>query len=637
MLGAAHREREGPLERDLESVEAFVGLMARGVVEAMRRQDFERLLSWVGREAPRALASEFGEASSEKAQRTASLALATAIWDVTPLPGNGFRPRPRPRPGRNEPCLCGSGRKFKRCCGDELADVPVLPAEELWDLVAPDLRDSEIRRFLEDPVLPPEGLAPLGHQAAERGHESLALTSLARCFDGSRPVDERHAPALELYLELVADQRGEALGEFRDWALELGRRLPEVLRASVMIHLVPVAVAMGDFGRARAFFEQATRDAPDHPALGPSEVLLLLYEGELDVASSRARFHLARMRRRGLEEDMPDAIEMLEAVVADPSSARDRISAGNPQPLLEAQRLASEAAARPARPYAIEGDETGYVLTTPPKGVDWAEKAWRKIWPVCKPDLTGLVADLPPGLVEDPEPWATVLARHPEAFDSLDVLDDLALLAFLMANEEIPGALETFLMPLGERARAIVRASLGDRSDAQLPWGFLENRPALRTLSLLGYGLDDAGRPDAARVVYEEILALNPTDNHGHRGWLINHYLQTGADARALEITESYPGDFDVAVQFGRSLALWRLGQRDRAEPALRKAAARRPEVVRYLLAKRPKRPPIDPDGFSIIGGKDEAWIYRQEMRSAWQATPSALAFLKSLPRSRRR
>jgi SEC-C motif len=25
----------------------------------------------------------------------------------------------RPRPGRNDPCPCGSGRKFKRCCGVE--------------------------------------------------------------------------------------------------------------------------------------------------------------------------------------------------------------------------------------------------------------------------------------------------------------------------------------------------------------------------------------------------------------------------------------------------------------------------------------------------------------------------------------
>ncbi len=33
--------------------------------------------------------------------------------------------------GRNQPCPCGSGRKYKRCCGqrDRAAHVPAVPAE----------------------------------------------------------------------------------------------------------------------------------------------------------------------------------------------------------------------------------------------------------------------------------------------------------------------------------------------------------------------------------------------------------------------------------------------------------------------------------------------------------------------------
>ncbi|MGH9251102.1 MAG: SEC-C metal-binding domain-containing protein [Acidimicrobiales bacterium] len=29
------------------------------------------------------------------------------------------RKRPGPRPGRNDRCPCGSGKKFKRCCGPD--------------------------------------------------------------------------------------------------------------------------------------------------------------------------------------------------------------------------------------------------------------------------------------------------------------------------------------------------------------------------------------------------------------------------------------------------------------------------------------------------------------------------------------
>ena len=28
-----------------------------------------------------------------------------------------LEPRVAPKPGRNDPCPCGSGKKFKKCCG----------------------------------------------------------------------------------------------------------------------------------------------------------------------------------------------------------------------------------------------------------------------------------------------------------------------------------------------------------------------------------------------------------------------------------------------------------------------------------------------------------------------------------------
>lgn len=55
-----------------------------------------------------------------------------AMADVPPglfaNPGTGKRSRgvwgrvePRNKTGRNEPCTCGSGKKFKRCCGTRSA------------------------------------------------------------------------------------------------------------------------------------------------------------------------------------------------------------------------------------------------------------------------------------------------------------------------------------------------------------------------------------------------------------------------------------------------------------------------------------------------------------------------------------
>lgn len=50
--------------------------------------------------------------------------------------------------------------------------------------------------------------------------------------------------------------------------------------------------------------------------------------------------------------------------------------------------------------------------------------------------------------------------------------------------------------------------------------------------------------------------------------------------------------------------------------------------------ARAPKlrRPKLTP-GSLQVGGKDEAWTYRQDMREVWLASPDALEFLASLPK----
>lgn len=40
-----------------------------------------------------------------------------AVEDVIAEPGRGMVQRVGRRVGRNEPCPCGSGRKYKHCCG----------------------------------------------------------------------------------------------------------------------------------------------------------------------------------------------------------------------------------------------------------------------------------------------------------------------------------------------------------------------------------------------------------------------------------------------------------------------------------------------------------------------------------------
>jgi hypothetical protein len=211
-------------------------------------------------------------------------------------------------------CPCGSGQKFKRCCGSVSPGFPVVPEESAWQLLVEHLTQEELVRFVDDPALPPAALALLAAEMEERALTDPARAALARRFARPEAVDERYEAALDLFFKL----KGEAqrMDDFVHWANEL-----------------------------------------------------------------------------------------------DPT-------------------------------------------------------------------------------------W------------------DRSLLG-----------------PILERAAAIVRASVARAGPAvQVPWSFWENRPALRLLSRLGYRLDEHDREGDAAVVYEEVLRLNPQDNHGHRSWLVDHYLRKGED-----------------------------------------------------------------------------------------------------------
>jgi tetratricopeptide (TPR) repeat protein len=189
---------------------------------------------------------------------------------------------------------------------------------------------------------------------------------------------------------------------------------------------------------------------------------------------------------------------------------------------------------------------------------------------------------------------------------------------------------EWLLAPLLERAVTIVRTSLDARPNGRVEWGFTANRPALRLLTQAGLRFDRMGRAAEAADLFDWVLRLNPDDNQGHRGWLVNHYLKAGDDERALAVSPHLEEDALVDTSFGRALALWRLGRLEEAKKQLSAAARETPRTARALVARKMRQPEISPYGITV-GGEDEAWIYREQMRETWRATPAALEFLAGL------
>jgi tetratricopeptide (TPR) repeat protein len=244
--------------------------------------------------------------------------------------------------------------------------------------------------------------------------------------------------------------------------------------------------------------------------------------------------------------------------------------------------------------------------------------------------------DLWDSAVEDR--WMSFLERHPEAFDSIDILDDLACAVELHPASHVLHAVGGLQQPLVERAVRILRRAVDDKfkdsaknsvpDTVTLPWLDTANRPALRCLYTAHALAAERGDLAHAREYAVLLLRLNPGDNHGVRAGLMNLLLRAGDDEAALALAASFPDDMLAEIPYGKVLALARLGRQREATAAARDAAAALPEVRRYLMRERAKRPRIDAFGVRV-GGKDQAWFYREDMRDVWLKSPEALALVR--------
>ena len=96
---------------------------------------------------------------------------------------------------------------------------------------------------------------------------------------------------------------------------------------------------------------------------------------------------------------------------------------------------------------------------------------------------------------------------------------------------------------------------------------------------------------------------------------------------------QQYPDDGTPAMVFGHILALFRLGEAAKALNALIEANQANPKIAKWLLPARKAEPKTTSSYGIQVGGDEEAWLYREDMRDVWDATPGALAWLKKYSR----
>lgn len=553
------------------------------------------------------------EARPYSLKQAMATALAYEIWNAAPIPENHFRPRRIAKPERNAPCPCGSGRKYKQCCGT--AALPTLGVTETV-MLAHVLAHWPKKRLKELPVreLAPDALAMVAERWLDEGREKDATALLEALFERLPELDARAEMAadalLNCYLEAAAPRKKQRF-------IDALKAAPDkVLRSTGWQRQATVDCDFGNYAAAWQSFREAQRLTPNAPALAHLEILLLASEGRSAEARSRAEFWAARLARDP-HEDHSDLIAIL----------RD-LAAGTPESLLRnEERLHGPLAGfmalienwpAPACHYTMKH---GTVLSAK-KALATAEADWDAVCPF-NDQASGGIA------------WLEFLVTDPLAGQSFLILRDLVDLV-LDAPESVPGAAEAVAKQLLERAEALRQTVLAalKAGERELPWGYLDNRPLLSLVaSYIKHFADE--RPDKTLDLLRwSVLTANPTDNIGLREQLIHRLVGHREPLEALAAADRYPDDF-AFTEYGRVLALYAAGRLDEAAQAFAKAVARSPKVWKTLAAKAPRRPRMEP-GLYVVGGEDEAWIYRENHLALWQST-GALAWAANLPITRKR
>jgi tetratricopeptide (TPR) repeat protein len=616
--------------------------------------------------------------------------LALVIWNGIPLPSNHFRPQPMPLPRRNEPCHCGSGKKYKQCCA-AMPSMQALSPDSLWPLIFSQLDKTIAAQAIRENHVPTEALAVIASDYMNSGQPKKAVTILSPLFEGKiRKTKDDAEFALTIlcnaYDDLVYQKKKMDLLQT---ILDTVSKSP--LRSGAWQRLATIRMDDGDVAGAWQAFKHAQRDDPQSLSLGLLEVQILTTQGHIEKAKQRADFWVRQMRRSGVSDDEPQLNFLIE-VAANPVEAFAEVGmemvddAGlllkqwlemaqkrplphytiNNQPGMMSpgegeddmdvirQSLLSQGLEKENVEMAIKSmqgqlddlsgsDESEFPFDDEPEpssndfylqtpaDIEALEQEWHRVFPVKKPFST---QDMP---FDDADPWdvyteldwANWLNDHPQAFDSLDILDDLATALVLYPQFGADWVFELLMAPVLQRSESILDKTMASEGVAELPWIIETNRPALRSLVRLGNMAMVKGDSDKVIHYANKLLSINPNDNHGNRMFRMNQLISEGCNEEALKLADQFPEDLNPEVAFGKILALYRLDRKKEAVQEVGEVLEFLDKVPRYLIAKRIKKPKLNEQSV-MVGGDDQAWYYREEMRDEWLNTPGALEWLKN-------
>ncbi|VUD52269.1 hypothetical protein TDB9533_01596 [Thalassocella blandensis] len=555
-----------------------------------------------------------------------------SLWNVAPLPRNGFKPDVVPLPKASEACLCGSGLSYANCCmGIDLAEQP--PSDFFWPFIARQVPYKTLLQWGSEQLIPLEAAAIVADVVAQDGKPGNGIKMLSAYLAGAADsLSFRHSGVLDLYCDLC-DEHYASDRKKIDFLMRMVAHDDNVIRAEAWQRLASYYQDRGDIESSRDALAQAMRADPANPSHCLLELVLLISSHDIDQAKQRATFWLHSFRKR--EEEFPELIQTLKEAQTNPTAALGAMMLGSMDagsegdPLNRITRAFKAHMGRELPSYQVKythADTSDPIMANaailqPPKNIERLEEDWQEINPLVHQfDEESIVwqAD---------SAWIIFLEQHPESFDSIEILADLLDLICNSPYASSPIDTLEISQLIAERGVGLSKQA-GLKSATTLPWVLVENRPLLQVINHLINIFTVKDEDQEAILCAEEYIALNPHDNHGFRNFLMNYYVEQGLDDKGLALAKQYADDVSPDTLYGSVLMYYRAGNLVMAQKMLECAMKKMPKVASYLIKKKVKKPVMSDYGIQV-GGDDQAWLYRDTMRHVWAATPGCIEWLK--------
>jgi tetratricopeptide (TPR) repeat protein len=545
---------------------------------------------------------------------------ALNLYADLPLPDNNLQACGQSRQGRNDLCACGSGHKYKQCCG-AVTLPPLFGQMNLLRYVL----DTYPKSRLAEVCTSKANIDAVANTASQWFHagETARVTSLLEpYFAGTGPLSAKVAPLfnilMDTWLELGRPTKRERLIQA---ILERGDR---TLKGEALQRRTTMLADKGDHAGAWRAFKEAKDFNPNDPALSFLEVSTLLSEGRAVEAKSRAQWWAAFLAKQR-DPHLAALVHKLSEMAKDPYAGMMGVAtAANPD-LQRLQALFQSAPSPTVRHqfevYTQEDEKRGAHAVAsefePDAQLSKLEKRWQKVFPQSKPAMTSVQNDAPE-VWDNASDWLDLLQKYPDLWFSFEVMDDLVMAADTF---EWAGIQQRLLTPMAERVAEQLRITIEFKGTGpvECPWGVLRNRPILRPIVHLAYICLEAGNWQRfMEIAHWMVFEINSNDNHGLRDELSCAYVRHGRWADAIALDQRYSNDVQPPLPLNAVLANYAVGDLDSAKTLLQAAKTNHPVAVKMLLEPSPK--PVKPDSaYGIaLGGKYEAWLYVGKMREFW-------------------